>query len=731
MKNVYSMVARSMTATLMLASASVAFAGPYKTNPEEGEVTKLNSIYFSGIEDDNITSAHEGEELPVLDAKGNVICNATISNSSWYGSYIKLKTTQRGEGEYNIHVPAGTFCFAGTDCEEFDLCYWIGERFTCSTAAGSVEEIPATMTVKFNFNETITANSEVAVSLMKDGEKLEDASVTTEGNVVTIALSKSYSDFGVYQIVIPAGALSCDGKSNSEISFEYIIMSEEMKYTITPANGSEVGYLQAITIAFNEWGYCDYDNYYMVAQIKDAADNVVAECDYSAIKTSDNVATLSFNSLVATPGEYTVVIPEGLIGLADEYTYYFQNHAPAFELHYTVTGEGINTATATPANGSVVKGLLNGLSFTIDGYTEVSIDTYAGSATITAPDGWGGSNTSVIYNNYISADNGVVTVSQFYNPVVDPGEVTILFPAGYFLLGAEQAPSSPICLNYTVVPSDPVEYTITPEDGATISSMKKVTVTFPEEYSDIKYIAGSYKTIYTWADEEHTTRLGNYGEGRKYWFDSENFTTEGNTFTIEMVTENPEAGEVYFTIPYGYFQLDANTVNPEINVHYTIAEATEDEIVVTPAAEEAVESVKDVTIDFVNAQSVALNATMADEYEITVLDADGNSATVVKNVRCSAHTATFTLKKELTENGTYTFTIPAGYLRITNEGEEAHANAAITVTLTVGTTTGIENVAGNASAEKIYSIDGRYMGNDCNALGTGIYVKAGKNIIIK
>ena len=53
------------------------------------------------------------------------------------------------------------------------------------------------------------------------------------------------------------------------------------------------------------------------------------------------------------------------------------------------------------------------------------------------------------------------------------------------------------------------------------------------------------------------------------------------------------------------------------------------------------------------------------------------------------------------------------------------------VTLTEGGTTGIASVTAkpNKVSNAVYSIDGRVMGNDINAMGKGLYIVDGKKVM--
>lgn len=189
-----------------------------------------------------------------------------------------------------------------------------------------------------------------------------------------------------------------------------------------------------------------------------------------------------------------------------------------------------------------------------------------------------------------------------------------------------------------------------------------------------------------------------------------------------------EPGEYTLHIPADYFcageQFDSENTK-EFNASFTIEEAVEPivcELVTDPKNGSTVTSLQHIVLTFKGVNEVGngngMISVKKDGEEIDRIDAE-------IDFDLDMNQMVINLANALTEQGIYTFDIPAGYF-LNENGDELPA---FTLTYGIGVETGINQVTTlNAAANKIYTLSGLRVNGK---LVPGVYIINGKKVIVK
>ena len=182
-------------------------------------------------------------------------------------------------------------------------------EITGYTPTEAVEKLE---TITITFNDEIEGTFDMmAMSQIYLGSRSNGCSFAVEGNVLTITPFNAITTPGEYGIVIPEGLITrkVNGEKislNKEITFtvkEAIAALEITGYTPTEA----VEKLETITITFNDEIEGTFD---MMAMTQIYLGSRSNGCSFAV---EGNVLTITPFNAITTPGEYGIVIPEGLI----------------------------------------------------------------------------------------------------------------------------------------------------------------------------------------------------------------------------------------------------------------------------------------------------------------------------------------------------------------------------------------------------------------------------------
>ena len=220
-----------------------------------------------------------------------------------------------------VNLPASTvFAFDGVNADPSQVTFQV-VAVSPSKAAEALE------TLQLTFNADIEGQHD-PYNMTSMKFKKEDAVVcgiqtySTEGAVLTVTLEKQVTDAGNYTLVIPEGLVTraFDGAAFSG-EFDFSVKAPEAIEVVETTPNAPVPAIETITVRFNKEVTGAYDPYSMTA-MKFKKGEAVA-CGVSNYTTEGNLLTVTLAQEVTEPGEYSLVIPEGLItgkALGDAYS---------------------------------------------------------------------------------------------------------------------------------------------------------------------------------------------------------------------------------------------------------------------------------------------------------------------------------------------------------------------------------------------------------------------------
>lgn len=214
--------------------------------------------------------------------------------------------------------------------------------------------------------------------------------------------------------------------------------------------------------------------------------------------------------------------------------------------------------------------------------------------------------------------------------------------------------------------------------------------------------------------------------GNDRYFEAMNTPATQMKLTLKETITEP--GEYTLHIPADYFcageQFDSENTK-EFNASFTIEEVVapiECELVTDPKNGSTVASLQHIVLTFKGVNEVAngngMISVKKNGEEIDRIDAE-------IDFNLGMNQMVINLANALTEQGIYTFDIPAGYF-LNENGEELPA---FTLTYGIGMETGINHVTTlNAATNKIYTLSGLRVNGK---LVPGVYIINGKKVIVK
>lgn len=311
----------------------------------------------------------------------------------------------------------------------------------------------------------------------------------------------------------------------------------------------------------------------------------------------------------------------------------------------------------------------------------------------------------------------------FDNEISTNGVYTIDVPEGVFNLsllsqGFELKSNREATFNITVDngdnPMPSINVSINPVPGE-VASLKDFDLIFNDANE-----AG-------WGDGFPTLT---YPDGTVVKIKNQNFGNGLNELTLSLDEEITAPGEYILTLPAASVYLDGTPTDKDYSFTYTIAEADNEKYTVTPEVGN-VTSLQTIDVIFDSHSEISFGSGNP-----SLTDAAGNSYTVNEDWGPDLdilNWATFTIAEEITAEGTYTLTLPAGHINY----EDGSSNVKdIKFTWTIGNATAISNIFAAEGNVEIYNANGQLVkrGN-ASAIKTlapnKMYIINGKKVIIK
>ena len=371
---------------------------------------------------------------------------------------------------------------------------------------------------------------------------------------------------------------------------------------------------------------------------------------------------VNFDKEITAPGTYVVYVPEGVfnLDLSAQGFAVKSNHEETFSL--TVDGEVIPEApanvTVTPAAGNVES--LNEIVLTFNDY-ETCAWTFAVAPTITLPNG----ETHNIKNyEFGAADNELkCTMPQ---TLTDEGTYVLTIPAGAVTYNDNPDNlNAAFSVTYIIKGKTADTYaTASPAPGV-VESLKDIYVTFNEcgacawSYKIMPTITlpdGSVKTL---TSEEATYDYDN-PDMRVVW--------------LKLSEALTAPGDYVLNFPAGTLLLDEDMPSEAVSFTYTIEAGNTIDVTVNPANSAEVESLKQISVTFGDYQVVDWNWAAVRETPLIFFDSMGDPVQLtIDNLDIdskSTNTLLITLPEEYTAVGTYSLTIPSGYVVVNTTTQE-------------------------------------------------------------
>lgn len=460
-------------------------------------------------------------------------------------------------------------------------------------------------------------------------------------------------------------------------------------------------------------------------------------------------------------GVVTVTLPEDVTSGQSYLSLALEVNDPAgYPINYTAeyyaTASAANTFTmvsADPADDTEVDAL-NTITVTMSG-TVGYVDE---SKTIVVTDNEGKQITTATIAYGENWTDAVITLVE---DITEPGDYKVVVPEGTIWndqydesmddlgvsMGATYNPE--FVLTYTVkAESNSFDYvSFEPADKSNdLETLESITVTMDGTIGGFGEDKVIVVTDETGADTITTATIN--------WTDPDDVAC--TSAVITFADEITEAGTYRVVIPEGIifnemFGTDEAVCNRDTVLVYTIAGEPAPERFEFLSASPADGSTVAAPFSTV---TITMNGAIDEDYiggfdskkVIKVTDAKGNlvtTATITKpgDESITTNNAILTFAEPITEDGTYTITIPAGtlydklydsYLTDFGVSEGTLYNDEIVLTYTVSTTSGINDVTIDFTNKEVYTVDGIKLNvTKTSKLQKGVYIVDGKKVIIK
>ena len=314
-------------------------------------------------------------------------------------------------------------------------------------------------------------------------------------------------------------------------------------------------------------------------------------------------------------------------------------------------------------------------------------------------------------------------VVSFNNEITENGTYTVVVPEGMFNLdlsaqGFNTKNNREATFNITVDngdnPMPSINVSIDPVPGE-VASLKDFDLIFNDANE-----AG-------WGDGFPTLT---YPDGTVVKIKNQDIGTAWNELTLSLDEEITAPGEYILTLPAASVNLDGTPTDKDYSFVYTIAEADNEKYTVTPEVGN-VTSLQTIDVIFDSHSEISFGSGNP-----SLTDAAGNSYTVNEGWGPDwdiLNWATFTIAEEITAEGTYTLTLPAGHINY----EDGSSNVKdIKFTWTIGNATAISNIFAAEGKVEIYNANGQLVKRgDASAIKSlapnKMYIINGKKVIIK
>lgn len=621
----------------------------------------------------------------------------------------------------------------------------------------------------FENGEKIVVNDGVEAAVsgpngFSKSRKISQPSVRKEGETgdnITLILQPGFcfsaqpisgqTDPGEYTAVIPAGAFTIDGTENEEFSVTFIIEDTrtftpkaDLKFELTDPAKTSVDKLTKIVFRVSSKvnDATAYTNEGVKAGVKATVTRKETDGKETVftygVATEPAVATYFGYKVVVddftelnVPGTYTVVIPEGAVQLGDcEASDVFYTNV---ELKFTISvGAASYTSqkpVVTPAEGELQA--LSGIEFEAPEGNIMPLVTTGGAVkpiVVTLPDG---STREFTPENSFNQAYFYLYNSEVFTT---PGQYKVTIPKEMFkYVNDEQGEilSSGFDLNYTVTGgagNKDIDYDLLDTSGNTFKTeittykLDFVYLTFKEDINATPRL----KAKVEYPDKTVKTAGVSYSVANK-------------RFMIDFGFPK-QYGEYKVTFPAGAALNADKKFNNEIQFKVTFLEQQKAVINCTtsPQSGSRVSELLDIYLiapdDVERMERVNGGITMT--YFYNDEDQDNREMEYLQEVSGNAKRLKITLENPVTEQGDYTWLIPANSIRCTKTDGTQVLNTAMTFFWSIRNTGIVDTVLEEDTVFNVYTIGGVCIirngsREDLKSLERGMYIINGKTFIFR
>ena len=251
--------------------------------------------------------------------KGSIILNKSFKVQDALSGLVEGEAISIDE-KLTVNLPASSvFAFDGVNADPTQVEFKV-------TSINPAKEVEAIQEIELTFNAEAAGQFDpysMNPMKFKKGNSVASgiSNYVVEGSKLTITLEKKVTEAGEYTLVIPEGLITRkeDGAAYSG-NHNFTIVAPEALKVVSVSPAAEVKSLSEVVLTFNKDMALATAEELPAVELKDAESAVVATATPAV---NGKVVTFTLSETVTAPGEYTLVIPEGVVAgksLGDVYS---------------------------------------------------------------------------------------------------------------------------------------------------------------------------------------------------------------------------------------------------------------------------------------------------------------------------------------------------------------------------------------------------------------------------